>query len=216
MVAEDVVLLTGNEYAGNKKRTAIDLLRYKSIRWNFILASIFMFCINFLYMGPAVIISELKLGIFASQIILGATEAVSYPFCSLFIEKLPRKKSGYLLVGIPLVIFALLSFFNVEIDCDNCNEGMFETVLVFTARFCICAYFSVFFLFLTEIYPLPVRGIGFGMTSVFGALASISSQFILTSISKTKINPMIIFTFISVIGILALFQLPETLHKTLE
>lgn len=90
-----------------------------------------------------------------------------------------------------------------------------ETILVFTARFCICAYFSVFFLFVTEIYPLPLRGIGFGMSSAFGALASISSQFVLSSISKTKINPMIIFSGVSVIGLIIISRLPETLNKKL-
>ncbi len=32
-----------------------------------------MFCISFLYMGPAIIISQLDLNIYISQIILGAT-----------------------------------------------------------------------------------------------------------------------------------------------
>ena len=60
-----------------------------------------------------------------------------------------------------------------------------------------------------------MRGIGFGMSSAFGALASISSQFVLSSISKTKINPMIIFSGVSVIGLIIISRLPETLNKKL-
>jgi len=120
-------------------------------------------------MGPSVIISQLDLNIFTSQIILGATEAIAYPFCFLFIENLPRKKSGYVLVGVPLIIFTILVFVEPPANCSGCFEGILQIVLVFAARFGICAYFSVFFLYITELFPLPLRGIGFGISSLSAA-----------------------------------------------
>jgi hypothetical protein len=65
-------------------------------------------------------------------------------------------------------------------------------------------------------FPLPLRGIGFGMASLVGSTANISSQFILSSISQTNLNPMLLFAVISGIGCGAIYFLPETLNKKLE
>jgi len=107
-----------------------------------------------------------------------------------------------------MLIFCILSLLDVSPDCKGCFEGVFQTILVFTARFFTCCYFSVFFLYLTEIYPLPLRGIGFGMTSAFGSFGNIAGQFLLSSISETKINPMLIFSVVSGAGCLTLHFLP--------
>ena len=131
----------------------MDLCRFKSQRSNFIFCGIFFFCLNFLYSGPGIIISQLKLDIFIAQYILGASEVIAYPICYFFIEKLPRKKSGYVLIGIPILIFGILIFVEPPENCKGCFLGIFQLILVFGARFCICAYFSVFFLFVTEIFP---------------------------------------------------------------
>lgn len=80
----------------------------------------------------------------------------------------------------------------------------------------ICAYFSVFFLYITELFPLPLRGIGFGTSSVFSALGNASAQFILSSTAQTNLNPMIIFALVSGIGVTSIIFLPETLDKKLE
>ena len=120
------------------------------------------------------------------------------------------------IIGIPMVIFIIVIFLNPSKECNGCFEGVIQLILVFSARMCISAYFAVFYLYITELFPLPLRGLGFGISSIFGALGHISSQFILSSITQTDLNPMIIFAVISAAGCGAIKFLPETLNKKLE
>lgn len=71
-------------------------------------------------------------------------------------------------------------------------------MLVFSARFCLCFYMLVDFLYITEIFPLLLRGTGSGMVSFCGAVASTGSQFILTTLTDKKHNPMVLFKILSV------------------
>ena len=56
--------------------------------------------------------------------------------------------------------------------------GILEMLLTFGSRFVVSFYFSVFFIYLVEIYPMRARGLGFGMASAFGAIGSTSSFFV--------------------------------------
>lgn len=75
---------------------------------------------------------------------------------------------------------------------------------------------AVFFLYITEIFPLPLRGTGFGMVSLGGAIASTGSQFILTTLADKKHNPMVLFAILSATTCMYLYPLPETLGRKLQ
>lgn len=77
-------------------------------------------------------------------------------------------------------------------------------------------YFSIFFLYATELFPLRARGIGFGVGSAAGAIASSSGGPILSTLVDNSISPMIFFTLCGIIGAAVLFFLPETHNKPLE
>ena len=91
--------------------------------------------------------------------------------------------------------------------------GIMQLVLIFVARFSLCYYFAIIFLFIAEIFPLPLRGTGLGMVSMGGAMASTSSQYILPYLESKQINPMVMFTVFSMIGAISICFLPETLGK---
>jgi hypothetical protein len=60
----------------------------------------------------------------------------------------------------------------------------------------------------TELFPVPVRGMGFGIASAVGALSSISAPIIFGFFENNSINPMIFETVVGVFSILFLFFLP--------
>jgi hypothetical protein len=57
-------------------------------------------------------------------------------------------------------------------ECDFCWSEILELIFICISRFLNVAYFSVFFLFLNDIYPARIKGLGSGTASSFGTIAS--------------------------------------------
>ena len=76
-------------------------------------------------------------------------------------------------------------------------------------------YFTVFFVYITEIFPLSTRALGFGIGSSAGAIASTSSQVIMPIFQQNNFNPMTLLTFFSLISLYFINRLPETLNVPL-
>ena len=96
--------------------------------------------------------------------------------------------------------------------CNHCFEGNLEIVMIFCSRFCVSMYFTVFFVYITEVFPLSTRALGFGIGSSAGAIASTSSQVIMPFFQQHDFNPMILLTFMSLATIFFIQRLPETLN----
>ena len=71
-------------------------------------------------------------------------------------------------------------------------------------------------MYITEIFPLRARGLGFGIASAVGAIASSSGQFVLSEMEEKGINPMISLTICAVLPAYLLTFLNETHKKPLE
>ena len=166
-------------------------------------------------MGPLIIIDDLGLNPFLSQVVISISEIISYPICFFFITRTPRIKSGYIFFGLSAIFTGILVFVTPPDYCNGCIEGFIEIILVFCSRFCICYYFSIFFLYVTEIFPLRARGLGFGIASAFGAVASASAQFIFSEMEERGINSMIFLTIAAILPMIVLTFLDETHNKPL-
>ena len=89
-------------------------------------------------------------------------------------------------------------------------------MLVFGSRFAVSFYFGIFFLYVSETYPLRSRGLGLGFASSIGAVASSSGQFILNELEDRQISPMLLFTVLCICAILTLNFMEETLNIPLK
>ena len=69
---------------------------------------------------------------------------------------------------------------------------------------------------MSEAFPLRARGMGYGIASAFGAIASSSGQYILKLMENRGMNSMILFTIIAILGVLVLSFEEESLNKPLE
>jgi len=76
-----------------------------------------------------------------------------------------------------------------------------ELILVFIFRASIAFFFCFFQVYFCELYPSRARGMGAGMVSAVGTLASTSSPIYLGYLSRNNINVMTIYVLFGIIGI---------------
>lgn len=88
--------------------------------------------------------------------------------------------------------------------------------MLFILRIVTTFYYPVMNIYALELFPLRIRGTGIGLLETLGALSSLTSQYVLKSVSYAKIDPMIVLMLISVIGTLSICFLPETLDQPLK
>lgn len=186
----------------------LDFFKYPVLRGKTLIVSLLFFALTYAYIGPIIIVDKLGYSPFKSQILISAAEISVYPITYCIIDLLPRKKSGQFLMGLASIFTGILIFVKKPEVCDKCFEGNMEIAMVFCARFCISMYFSIFFLYCTELYPLPARAMGFGIGSAAGSIASTSGQVVMPMIQQMGWNPMILLTFMAVSCIFLVRFLP--------
>lgn len=82
--------------------------------------------------------------------------------------------------------------------------------MVFIFRGCIAFFFCFFQVYFCELYPSRARGMGAGIVSAIGTLASTSSPIYLGYLQRNDINVMSIFVLFGIIGLGNLTLLNET------
>lgn len=92
-------------------------------------------------------------------------------------------------------------------------------MLIFVFRFCSSLEFAIFLVYTNEVFPTQIRGIGLGISSALGTVASTASPYIfgahLTTNSATS-HIMIVFLVLSLIGVFLWVKLPETLNMGIK
>ena len=166
-------------------------------------------------MGPVFIVDQLGFNPYVSQIVVIMSELIAYPIAYIVVESLPRQKTGIVCFSIAALFNGILVFVEKPDNCDGCFENYLEIFCIFSSRFFVSFYFSLFFLYVTELFPLRARGMGFGIGSAAGAIASSSGNIILSSLSENSINPQIFFCLCAILAIATLFFLPETMNMPL-
>lgn len=83
-------------------------------------------------------------------------------------------------------------------------------MVVFIFRASIAFFFCFFQIYACELYPSRARGIGTGIVSAVGTLASTSSPIYLGYLKRNNINVMSIFVLFGIIGLSSLILLTET------
>ncbi len=73
-------------------------------------------------------------------------------------------------------------------------------MVIFIFRSSIALYFCVFYLYVNELYPSRVSGLGMGIVSAVGTTASTVSPILLGYLERQDINVMIIFCALGVIA----------------
>ena len=95
----------------------------------------------------------------------------------------------------------------------NLNQTIYF-ILDLLARFCISANHTIFYTYSLEVYPTPVRTIGFGINAGFGSFASIISPMLLELFNMN--TNFIIYAILCVIAMFLMIFLQETVGKPMK
>jgi hypothetical protein len=91
-----------------------------------------------MYYGPILIVGQIGFDIYTSNIVLNASDLLVYYPLFLVIDKIRRKKTGFILMSVAATIAGVLIFIVTPNDCNgNCSEIVVQLVLVFLFRYCI-------------------------------------------------------------------------------
>lgn len=104
----------------------------------------------------------------------------------------------------------ILNFIEKPEDSSFSFEAVIEIIIVFIFRGSIAFYFCFFQIYFCELYPSRARGMGSGIVSSVGTLASTSSPIYLGYLQRNNINPMTVFVLFGIIGMSNIILLKET------
>ncbi len=188
--------------------TAYAFIQYPSIRYKFLILNYCWLTACGIYNGIAVGSKSLPGDIYTNIIILYIAEAFAY-FISGILMEIPclgRKRTIWGGFVITITCCILLAFLNLS------NTIYF--ILDLLARFCISANHTIFYTYSLEVYPTPVRTIGFGINAGFGSFASIISPMLLELFNMN--TNFVIYAVLCVIAMFLMIFLQETVGKPMK
>ena len=184
------------------------LLKYKSVKYKFLIFS-FIF-INTTFLTKAVVISAKSMEgkTYIIIVSLFCVEAIANICCGIIVNipSFGRKKSliGFY-IGISIGFILTIVFPDSAIGC-----WLYMALI----RFCITGVYTTLVVYLVESYPTPLRALGYGLNFTFGNLAGIISPLILEFINKYILY--LFFAIIAGTNIFFILFLPKTLGKPMN
>ncbi|KAL4427073.1 hypothetical protein ABPG74_021180 [Tetrahymena malaccensis] len=202
----------------NNQYSIIDLIRYKSQRWQTIFASIEFFVIQVVYYGITFAMSEIGLNIYLNSIIIAVFELVGFFLSNYIILKFQRKKVTIIGLMVVTIISFCYIFLKIPEECAGqgfCYQKILQIIFAGTMRFFICIVQCTNFVWFSELYPTTIRSLALGFISVAGTFGSSSAPFVKSAFSQLGLSPMIPLGISGFMGTLCSLQLSETKGKQL-
>ena len=112
---------------------------------------------------------------------------------------MPRKKTAIITFFITILCSLILIFFNSSCPENQkfCLTGIIELIIIFIFRFSISLEFAFFLVYVNELYPTQIRGMGMGVSSAFGTIASSGIPYFIGEIHSQWIV-MLIFMIMAI------------------
>ena len=190
-----------------RKISSIALIKYPSIRYKFLSMCFIWFIAQGIYCGLNIGVKSLPGSVYVNGIISYCSDIISYIVCPIIIETeyFGRKKTGLLTF---LFSFIFLIFLFIFINHDTLS-----IILYFIVHFFIAIPYSLFYTYCLEIYPTPIRAIGFGLNATLGNIGGIVVPIAIELLPRRIIY--LIFAILSGICSLIFICLEETYGKHL-
>ncbi|KAF2364329.1 Major facilitator sugar transporter-like [Trinorchestia longiramus] len=155
------------------------------------------------YYGPVMGENE-YLAFFLSCLV----EVPSYFVCWVVMDRWGRRW----ILGVGMILGGLCSVVTVLTPPES---TVVAQSFYLAAKFSEAAAFLIIYPFSAELFPTSVRGVGIGFAAYVGGLGLIVIPFINYLGSEMLSLPLVIMGVLSVVGGIAAFRLPETLHQPL-
>lgn len=183
------------------------LIKYKSIRYSFIICCFLWFAMAFTYYGISMGIKNNKESVFTDGYVVYTAEGISYFITGIMISIAFFGRTRTISIMLLICSIAAGSYYFARIY----NFEPYDKIPLFFARFGITAVYSIMYTYSTEVYPTSIRAKGLGINTLFGRIAGM-----LVPVVVDLINPFLIFSILCCIGFIFSLKLPETFGKELE
>jgi len=182
----------------------MSLLKYKSLRSNFLILNLSWFYCCFVYYGISMDLKNFTGDIFSNGYVVYSAEAVSYFVTGIIISRpfFGRIKTLSIMCVLNGISCALYFFIEAQ---------PYNKIFLFAARFSITSIYSIMYIYSVEIYPTVIRAKGLGINILFARLGSLC-----VPILVELVNPLLIFSGLGIVTFIFTFFLPETLNRDLE
>ncbi len=91
---------------------------------------------------------------------------------------------------------------------DSTGLLVMETICLIINRLVVCCFWSIFFVYVAELYPTKVRSLGYGWVSAIGMIGSALAPYLINISETVGINTWIDPAVIGLLGTVFLFFLP--------
>ena len=177
-----------------------DLMRFASLRVTTIVSCLLGYIVLSMYYGPALIIDSIGFNTYVSSFAIQLSELIGYIPCYYFIDKVKRRSTGFWLFIVTVVSSFILSVIEKPEGCEFCLESIIEVIVIFFFRFAIATEFILFLVYIVELFPTRVVGIGMSAVNSSGTIASTLSPIILGALTRIEFNLMLFFFILGVVG----------------
>jgi MFS family permease len=197
---DDEIICNENNYSG------LDLIKYPSQRYLFLISCILWFCISGNYYGLTIHMKHLPGDIYLNGILIYTFEMISYFFSGFIINFSFIGRKGAIFT---YYLIAVLGFLLLMIK--NLSHEYYLSLFLIT-RFVVAGVFNILYTYTVEIYPTVLRAQGFAFNSAFGKIGSIIFP-LLIEIFAQYVN--LLFASMNIVCFCLMFFMPETLNKSL-
>ena len=198
-----------NKIKKKKKRkiSSIALIKYPSIRYKFLSMCLIWFIAQGIYCGLNIGVKSLPGSVYVNGIISYCSDIISYIVSPIIIETqyFGRKKTGLFTFAFSTIFLIFLFIF--------INHDLLSIILYFIVHFFIAIPYTLFYTYCLEIYPTPIRAIGFGLNATLGNIGGIVVPIAIELLPRRIIY--LIFAILNGICSLLFIYLEETLGKHL-
>ena len=213
---EDVIAYQLTHNFEGKTVSLLDLCRFGSLRVITICLSLLGFFSYAMYYAPTLIIGQFGFNIYINNIMVTVADTFSLIALVFYVTKIPRRSSSLVFFLIATVLALILVFVTVPDGCDICAESITQLVIIVIFRFCGAFVVNIYQIYMCELFPARVRGIGTGFVSAGGTVGSTISPIYLGVLRRQGINVMLFFVVFGLIGMANLTLLDETLGQPMK
>lgn len=139
--------------------------------------------LGFIFYAPGLMIGSFNFDIFISGLGVAIPQLLSTFISQYIIDKYRRKMINYSCFGCGLVTSIILLFLwdqnDDSLDLEHLGVPIIVLALIFINQLAISVQFTVFFIYLNEVYPTQARVIGMSTVSFFGAITTTANPLLI-------------------------------------
>ncbi|XP_022095073.1 uncharacterized protein LOC110981647 [Acanthaster planci] len=203
-----------DEAEEKKLCTYLDILKSWKLLLNTAIIYFCWFVSMMTYYGASLNSAHLAGNKYANFFFLGLAEIPAFfiiHFTMTWWGRRPSMGLFFLLSGLASITTAFLP----KQTEDGADLTAAIVVMAILAKLCITCAFSINLIFCSEVFPTPVRNIGFGIGAVVANLGTVIAPFVLYLGDFASFIPLTIFGGMSITASLLVPILPETKDKPL-